>query len=323
MKRIDWGTILELSNQHVVFEHGVCSTRPRVTIGLPTYRRAQTIRRALSSIANQTYRDFVLIVSDNAGEEPSTLAAVKEYSTNLPAVILIAQSENIGALQNLQYLLAISNTEYFMWLADDDEISPDYLEELVNILDKDPSVVTAMGQWKSMRSPDHGYIRSQLRPESNSRMTRLFHFVAGSADDSAFYGLHRTRCIRDCRFIDFLPPNRGVLTNFCYVILFDQLLQGRFGYSHKAAWICHNYSEKHYEKALARGATDRLKTLLRRANVYCIYVGKTGRRAPWLFPVVAAASIFGLSRDISMAVVRLTLATLRQRLSSQPSGPRF
>ena len=144
--KLDWSRRIRLENQNIVFHKKTRSATPRVTIGMPTYRRAHTIRRALSSISKQTYRDFVLVISDNAGTDPETLKAVQEFASVLPDVILVEQNENLGALPNLNFLLAIAETEYFMWLADDDEITPNYLAELVGLLDRDTSAVTAMGQ---------------------------------------------------------------------------------------------------------------------------------------------------------------------------------
>lgn len=317
--KIDWNTRISLGDHHVLLHEKNTDTTPRVTIGLPTYRRGHLIRRALASVAAQSYRNFVLVISDNAGQDPETMAAVREFSDTLPEVVLVAQNQNIGALENLKFLLATAETKYFMWLADDDEISPDYLEELVGILDSNPDTVTAMGEWMDMTSPTDGVVRSQIRPEGTQRMQRLFHFVAGNADDSAFYGVHRTDCLRQSRVPNYLPPNRGVLTNFCYLLLFDMLLQGRFAYSDKVTWICHNYSEKEYDRALARGVRDRLRTLLRRLNVYAIYIGKTARKGPILIPAILVASLLGITRDIVTAAWRLTNRAVMHRLSAGTS----
>lgn len=318
--KIDWNTRISLGDHHVLLHEKNTDTTPRVTIGLPTYRRGHLIRRALASVAAQSYRDFVLVISDNAGKDPETLAAVREMSDDLPNVVLVAQKENIGALGNFKFVLAAAETEYFMWLSDDDEISPDYLEELVGLLDADPGAVTAMGKWMHMTSPTDGVVRSQIRPEGTQRMQRLFHFVAGNADDSAFYGVHQTDCLRQSRVLNYLPPNRGVLTNFCYLLLFDMLWLGRFRFGRSATWICHNYSEKEYDRALARGVRDRLKTLLRRLNLYAIYIGKTARKGPILIPAILVASLLGITRDIVTAAWRLTNRAVMHRLSAGTSS---
>lgn len=286
---------------------------PRVTIGMPTYRRANTIRRALLSISQQTYQEFVLLISDNAGDDPETLQAVEQLASQLPELVLFAQEQNLGALANFNFLLSTAKTEYFMWLADDDEITPCYLEELVALLDSDSSIVTAMGQWFSMKNPVDGYIRSQLRPSHRSRFLRLMHFVGGRADDSPFYGLHRTISLRRASFAGFWPPNQNVLTNCCYPFLFDLLLQGRFAYTDKAAWICHDYSEKHYAHAYARDVKDKIKTLVRRINVQAIYVFKAFSSAPWLAPPVFMAGIFGFLRELIEYLLRFLRAQLSRR----------
>lgn len=314
--KFDWDTRIDIRDQNILLHKRNSDMVARVTIGLPTYRRGHLIRRALASIGAQTYRDFVLVISDNAGKDPETMAAVEEFSEVLPEVVLIAQEKNIGAFENLKFLLATAETEYFMWLADDDEISPDYLEELVNLLDNDRSTVTAMGKWMGMTSQTEGKIRSQLRPDDAYRLYRLIKFVAGNADDSAYYGVHRTHCLRQSWFTDYLPPNRGVLTNFCYIILFDMLWLGRIQYGQSATWVCHNYSEKEYNRALARGVSDRIRTLLRRLNVYLLYIRKTARKGPELMPVIFAASLVGFTRDVVTAMWRVTGRAVRHGLSA-------
>ena len=43
-----------------------------------------------------------------------------------------------------------------MWLADDDEISPNYVEVLAKILDENPDVVSAAGHWVYMADEFEG-----------------------------------------------------------------------------------------------------------------------------------------------------------------------
>jgi len=314
--KLHWDTRINLRDLDVLLHQKSTDTAPRVTIGLPTYRRGHVIRRALASIAAQSYKHFVLIISDNNGQDRETMAAVGEYANTFPEVVLVAQKENIGALQNLKFLLAAAQTEFFMWIADDDEISTDYLEELVGLLDAAPDAVSAVGKWLHMTSLTEGSIRPQIRLESMQRLNRLFKFVAGKADDSAFYGVHRTDCLRQSHFDSYLPPNRGVLTNFCYLVLFDMLCFGRFRYGQSATWICHVYSEKEYNRALGRGVTDRIKTLLRRLNIYALYISKTARNVPMLIPVVTFASIVGFTQDVIIAFFRLSLRAIKGWMQS-------
>ena len=298
---LDWNTRLSISKDRIFFHKENEGITPRVTIGMPTFARPHLLRRALASVACQNYRNFVLVVSDNAGFNKITLEAIKEFSHILPEVFLISQEYNLGALNNFKYVLSVSNTEYFMWLSDDDEISPNYLQELVQILDSDISTVTAMGRWKDMINPNEGFFRRQVRPDMKNIILRLFCFVY-YADDSAFYGVHRIDKLRRCRFKSYLPPNRSIISNFCYLILFDILLFGRIRFSDNATWICHNYTSKFYKNALARGIKDKLRTLLRRINVYALYIFKAIRFNFLLLPFVIFASLIGFLREITIFI---------------------
>lgn len=312
--RFDGSKTADIDESKVVYRSVPDSFSPRVTVGLPTFNRPDTLKRALASIAQQTFRDFLLIISDNAGRDPATLEAVKDYAPKLPGVVLIAHEENKGALANLNYLLSVADTEFFMWLADDDEITETYLDELVKLLDTNTETVSAMGYWQSMMNPTEGYRHPLSHHEERNPFFRVMKYVAGPTDDAFFYGLHRTACLRQCRFDDYLFPNKGVLTNFCYVFLFDLILQGPICYTESAGWVCHNYSEKQYNKATALGFHDRLKTLARRINVYGLYCGKAFRKNPLLLPPVFIASVYGLTRDVVTAAGRISCRAISKRL---------
>ena len=302
---IDWNTRLSISKNQIFFHKKQEEMTPRVTIGMPTFSRPNLIRRALASVASQTYRNFVLIVSDNAGFDNSTLEAIKEYSHLLPEVILIAQNSNIGALDNFKFVLSVSNTEYFMWLSDDDEISPNYLQALVQILDSDKSAVTAMGRWKNMMNLNEGFFRRQVRPDMKNIILRLFYYVVFADEDSAFYGVHRIDKLRQCKFSGYLFPNKKIISNFCYLIIFDILLFGRIRFSNNATWICHNYTSKFYNNSLARGTIDKLRTLFRRINVYLLYILKATRFNFFLLPFIISASLIGFFKEIIIFIFKI------------------
>ena len=301
---LDWKTSLPIAKEKISFHKKNEDITPRVTIGMPTFARSHLIRRALASVASQTYRNFVLVVSDNAGFNENTHEAIKEFSHLLPEVFLISQERNIGALNNFKFVLSVSNTEYFMWLSDDDEISSNYLRELVEILDSDLSTVTAMGRWKNMINSNEGFFRRQVRPDMKNIILRLFYFVVFADDDSAFYGVHRINKLRQCRFAGYFPPNRSTISNFCYLILFDILLFGRIRFSNNATWFCHNYTSKFYKNALAQDIKDKLRTLLRRINVYFLYIFKAIRFNFFLLPLVIFASLIGFSREIIIFIFK-------------------
>jgi glycosyltransferase involved in cell wall biosynthesis len=301
----DWNRRVRIEDENIILRIKNTDRAAKVTVGLPTFNRPDTLRRALSSLAHQTFRDFVVIVSDNAGVNQATIDAVQEVGKDLPEVYLIAQESNTGALGNLSFLLGCANTKYFMWLADDDEISENYLEKLVSLLECEPAAVCAMGRWRMMRNAHQGENRWQLENSTANRALRIFVYIACEPDDYFFYGLHRTEQLRRCHFDGYFYPNSKVLTNCCYVFLFDLLWQGPVKYSREATWICHNYSEKSYNRAHANGLSDKLKTLARRINIYLLYCTKTAKKSPLLLLVSIPAAFIGFTRDLATAAGRM------------------
>src|SRR5262245_17159793 len=43
--------------------------RPRVSVGIPVFNRADTLRRAIESVLGQSFADFEVVVSDNASTD--------------------------------------------------------------------------------------------------------------------------------------------------------------------------------------------------------------------------------------------------------------
>ncbi len=100
-------------------------TAPLVSIGIPTYNRANSyLRCALRSAVNQTYKNIEIIVSDNCSQD-DTESVVKEF--NDPRIRYYRQKKNIGPLNNRNFCLEQSRGEHFLMLLDDDLIDDDFV----------------------------------------------------------------------------------------------------------------------------------------------------------------------------------------------------
>ena len=146
-----------------------------VSIGVPTYRRPELLRLALESIANQTYHDIEVCVSDNATPGSQVEAVIDEYRSRIPNLKFVRQAVNIGAVPNFMYLLQQASTPYFMWLADDDMLSPRYVEMLVKQLEADRDAVCACGY--TMRVGDV-YAPTRYRTSNFSQRSALLRIAS-------------------------------------------------------------------------------------------------------------------------------------------------
>ena len=118
-----------------------------VSIGLPTYNGSKTIRRALDTLLAQTYKDFELIISDNASTD-ETGKICEEYAARDARVRYIRQKDNIGPLANFRFVTTVARGNYFMWAADDDWWEPKFIETLARALDKNPYHDVAMSSYR-------------------------------------------------------------------------------------------------------------------------------------------------------------------------------
>src|SRR2546422_495342 len=80
------------------------SNKPLVSIGLPTYNRALTLRRAIESALTQDYPNIELVISDNASTD-ETEAICLEACRSDGRVKYLRQQNNHGAVTNFREVL--------------------------------------------------------------------------------------------------------------------------------------------------------------------------------------------------------------------------
>lgn len=114
---------------------------PKVCISILTYNSEQNIKNCLKSVFDQIYKDFEVIVVDNNSTD-GTVEEVKKFSQ----VKIILNEENLGFAQGHNQAIRQSKSKYIFCLNDDVVLEPDYLEKLVNFLDKNSNIASAQGK---------------------------------------------------------------------------------------------------------------------------------------------------------------------------------
>lgn len=115
---------------------------PRVTINLLTWNGAQYLPLLLRSLQEQTFRDWELLVLDNASYDNS-VAVVEEY---FPPATIIKQKQNVGFAKGHNLLIKWSKSDYVLVLNQDVILEPDYLKILVKFMDAHPQVASCSGK---------------------------------------------------------------------------------------------------------------------------------------------------------------------------------
>ena len=113
---------------------------PKVSIGLAVYNGENYLEQAINSILSQTFRDFELIVSDNASTDRTKEICLK-YAKQDPRIRYHRNAVNIGGANNENLTFKMARGEYFRWAAHDDYCAPTLIEKCLEQLEKDPTVV--------------------------------------------------------------------------------------------------------------------------------------------------------------------------------------
>src|SRR6185503_5118045 len=107
---------------------------PTVTIGLPTFNRADLLRGVLNNLRSQTFEDLELLISDNASTDPRVRHVCEQAAAEDPRVRYFRQNENRGALSNFWFVWEQARSPYFMWASDDDIWPLNFVERAVAAL---------------------------------------------------------------------------------------------------------------------------------------------------------------------------------------------
>jgi glycosyltransferase involved in cell wall biosynthesis len=177
---------------------------PRVSVGMPVHNGASTLPRALESVLSQSHRNLDVIVSDN-GSTDDTPSIAQKAAARDPRVRYFRQEQPMSAWENFRFVLEQATGDYFFWAADDDVHSPNYVEALLGALCDRPGAVLAvadMVRFHQDEEPTSGSPAPAMSAEDlRTDASRLRHVILSTCSD--FYGLFRTRCLREFPWTGF------------------------------------------------------------------------------------------------------------------------
>jgi len=114
-----------------------------ITVIIPTFNRRVQLQKAIESVLQERRVPVLVHVFDNASTD-ETEAYVFSLMVQDPRVRYLRRPENIGSTGNYQDALAHVSTAYFVPLADDDWLLPDFLHDAYQILETRAEVGAAV-----------------------------------------------------------------------------------------------------------------------------------------------------------------------------------
>jgi glycosyltransferase involved in cell wall biosynthesis len=117
---------------------------PKVSISIPAYRQADLLRRALESIAEQTFRDFEVVITDDSPDD-----AVERVAAEFGPCFAVRYCRNVkrlGPPENWNEAVRQSRGELVKILHHDDWFyDRDSLQNLVRIMEENPEAALGFG----------------------------------------------------------------------------------------------------------------------------------------------------------------------------------
>lgn len=219
---------------------------PSLTIGLPVYNGEKYLRQALDALLAQTYRDFELIISDNASTD-ETAGICREYSARDARIRYIRQPVNLGAAPNHMVLVPEASGRYFKWASHDDLYAPELIRRCVEVLESRPEVVLAHA-WDAIIDEDGRVVKEYpytLRSDDPRpwRRLRSLLYEPGGND---FYGVIRTDVLRRVDPHDsYYNADRTFVASLC--------LQGQFAQVPEVLYFRRDHADRASRASDRRG----------------------------------------------------------------------
>ena len=164
---------------------------PKISIVVASYNYAHLIRETLDSLAAQTYRNFEVLVIDNASSDDS-VEVVGEYVRRDPRFTLTVHEVNLGLPGSVRHGARLATGEFVAFCEADDVWTPDHLEKKVELLREhwgepnfivndiqpfgEPGRIREILPMMETRRPMLAGTRNRIPPEAFRRRNWIFTF---------------------------------------------------------------------------------------------------------------------------------------------------
>jgi glycosyltransferase involved in cell wall biosynthesis len=167
---------------------------PLVTIGMPVYNGEAFIKGALDSLLGQSFRDFILIISDNASTDDTEIIC-RDCAARDSRVRYIRQQRNLGAAANFSFVLGEATSVFFMWAAVDDIKSKDFLAGNLTFLLDHPDYVGSTSPVKFCGGDFDQIKMGDASLDQEDKYERLTRYFSGWHANGRFYSLFRREAL--------------------------------------------------------------------------------------------------------------------------------
>ena len=180
-----------------------------VTIILPVKNGEPLVRDAIESINKQSVNISKVILADNNSKD-RTIKIVKENLKKSIELEIDKSNKDIGSMNNFFRCINKIETDYFCWLAHDDYLSENWIEENINVHLNNQDCITSFGKTIFLNELDEQIyptgIGKNMHVPKTYKKGELMKFILERQLFGVFYeyGLHKTSLFKKA----FLSKNK-------------------------------------------------------------------------------------------------------------------
>lgn len=126
-----------------------------VTVIVPTIGRPAFIIDTLRSVLAQTYTRLQILVSDNAPIEPTVPLLAKAGIVD-PRIEVVRHAARLDFSTHMNACIEQARGDYIMIVSDDDQITPGYVAEMVELITSDPKITVCLGRQSQINEHNFG-----------------------------------------------------------------------------------------------------------------------------------------------------------------------
>ncbi len=197
------------------------ASNPLVIVGLSVGNEVSCIRKTLDSLLNQEYKNFEIIIDDNASID-GTSEICREYAEKDHRISYSRHDENAGAFFDFLSRRDEARGDYFLWTTGHDLWQPEFIARAVEALERHSEAVLCYSNVIRIDSNGHsgGFAEKPLDLRGLTADKRLISLVKCGTAVDILQGLIRLQSLKD------IPLKN--LSGQEYVLLAELALKGSF-----------------------------------------------------------------------------------------------
>jgi len=193
-----------------------------ICVGVSTFNGEKTLNRTLTSLEEQSFKNFSVFISDD-GSTDKTVDIIKKFCDKNKNFFYEVNKKNKGMIENYNNIFLKSNSEYFTWVDQDDYREKNYLYDCYNKIkkNKDASLVFAKTGVRNKKNNLLMHINTINSISKEKDVKKRYKNLLINFHDTIIYSLIRSNSLKKTKLWTNINGSANRL-------IFELALQGEF-----------------------------------------------------------------------------------------------